>query len=1163
MGNTPTWTLGLDLGSNSLGYAAVKYDSSDIPTEILYAGSIIHDGGQARKASYKAKAGTARRTRNRYKQLRANRHEMDALLKRHTLPHGSDVIDKAVDALGVKDIFDVRALAASKKITNKQHRALAAAAVVRHLQTRRGYRNSWLSESYVLTESKDGYSDQYRQLHDECSAVTGRALGKDLTPAQLLVAARAVSREYSTKVLPLSAQKAVRKEQRSVDEAAKNPSKPIITVEDALAAEAAKTSSPINEKDIPKLLGAIERRLLKQSLRRSDFIRELHAIADVQGLDADFIREAASLIIFNVHPSKGVDERVKLDDLPLVGARTPRAPKATLVFQQYRITAQVANLRHVDGSRLSHDEQDAARTLLLGWDDTETLPTWTDVAEAVGAKRFAKDADLGKPNVNTTALRVLGKGGVLKRFWTAPTTTDAHRSVLVGILIGDASVMDRATAAGSHVQAWMDTLSDKDIADFETLKFEAGRASHSEPTMLMLTAFMQDAANSINDLHTARGAVFGVTDTWRPTPSPLGTPVGNPTVDANLKLIRRVFDMLVARIGSKPSRVVLESARDIVNSASSRQKIHKSNSDRKRDKDASLKEALEKYDAKDVFGSEVTGVGRSNTMRLILLHEQHGQCLYCGTGLKASTMEVDHIVPVSRGGTNTRKNLAATCRPCNGSKGDTPFAQWATEETFKDTVERIKKMSVPTAKSAVARRKWINAYTAQLKATECERPMESLSWAAIEARDQLEGVLGEDSRVLLVSGRITSDVRHIGGIDTEKKPILLRYPGHDVKGKSRLDRRHHAIDAAVLTAIRQSTITVVSERNLLREQARLATTGKELPNVTWDEDGVTVTGRWDTYTGGAKDRFAFAQTRNALDALRGLLSEAVAQDRVPVTRVTRWTPRTGGIHEEKVRPLDKRRLGDALPAKLIDRASSPALWTALTRLPDYNEKTGLPADSSRKIQVKGTHLEAGDTIGFFPGNGGAVEVRGGYAAATGIHHVRVLSMPSGTNKDGTTKYAVYVMPVLTLDAVRLHQQRKDVFTTPLVSSSMSVRGANPSARKAFENTTSWGITVPGDEIVLTPEQCEEMKFSFTKEFLAKFPRLGEYRFVVNWFGDGRLVVSPAYLSSEGAPEEAKKTLFNPDARFSATSVCGLYVSRRNILGEENSHVSASLRSGIL
>ena len=56
---------------------------------------------------------------------------------------------------------------------------------------------------------------------------------------------------------------------------------------------------------------------------------------------------------------------------------------------------------------------------------------------------------------------------------------------------------------------------------------------------------------------------------------------------------------------------------------------------------------------------------------------QDGQCPFCDTDIRES-FELDHIVPLSRGGEGTLTNLQVTCRPCNRAKSNkdpTRFAQ--------------------------------------------------------------------------------------------------------------------------------------------------------------------------------------------------------------------------------------------------------------------------------------------------------------------------------------------------------------------------------------------------------------------------------------------------------------------------------------------------------
>ncbi|MEN9791425.1 MAG: hypothetical protein RLZZ63_1083 [Gemmatimonadota bacterium] len=45
------------------------------------------------------------------------------------------------------------------------------------------------------------------------------------------------------------------------------------------------------------------------------------------------------------------------------------------------------------------------------------------------------------------------------------------------------------------------------------------------------------------------------------------------------------------------------------------------------------------------------------------------RCVYCGTGLGLEHATLDHVIPLSRGGTHHPGNLVAACQPCNQLKG--------------------------------------------------------------------------------------------------------------------------------------------------------------------------------------------------------------------------------------------------------------------------------------------------------------------------------------------------------------------------------------------------------------------------------------------------------------------------------------------------------------
>jgi 5-methylcytosine-specific restriction endonuclease McrA len=70
------------------------------------------------------------------------------------------------------------------------------------------------------------------------------------------------------------------------------------------------------------------------------------------------------------------------------------------------------------------------------------------------------------------------------------------------------------------------------------------------------------------------------------------------------------------------------------------------------------------------------------------------RCLYCGTKKKdGSELELEHVLPRSRGGRNTWDNLVSSCRDCNRNKGDrTP------EEAGMKLIHRPLPASVFTAR---------------------------------------------------------------------------------------------------------------------------------------------------------------------------------------------------------------------------------------------------------------------------------------------------------------------------------------------------------------------------------------------------------------------------------------------------------------------------------
>lgn len=57
-----------------------------------------------------------------------------------------------------------------------------------------------------------------------------------------------------------------------------------------------------------------------------------------------------------------------------------------------------------------------------------------------------------------------------------------------------------------------------------------------------------------------------------------------------------------------------------------------------------------------------------------VLERDGWRCVYCGVA--GVPLELDHVIPKSRGGEHSLENLVAACKPCNSSKGAKTVEEW-------------------------------------------------------------------------------------------------------------------------------------------------------------------------------------------------------------------------------------------------------------------------------------------------------------------------------------------------------------------------------------------------------------------------------------------------------------------------------------------------------
>ena len=87
-----------------------------------------------------------------------------------------------------------------------------------------------------------------------------------------------------------------------------------------------------------------------------------------------------------------------------------------------------------------------------------------------------------------------------------------------------------------------------------------------------------------------------------------------------------------------------------------------------------------RFDMQQMVNPEISGVEYQQgtlagyELREYLLEKWQRRCAYCGA--ENIPLEIEHVVPRSKGGSNRASNLTLACRPCNEAKGNLPIQEF-------------------------------------------------------------------------------------------------------------------------------------------------------------------------------------------------------------------------------------------------------------------------------------------------------------------------------------------------------------------------------------------------------------------------------------------------------------------------------------------------------
>lgn len=1151
------YRIGIDVGLYSVGLSAIEIDDSSdnpydaLPIRLLSTMSYLHDAGvdpqHAKQAdSRKASSGVARRTRRLRRREHNRLKELDRWLEQHNYPLAQAKLI-AEGKLGLEKTelsypaWNARIHAVENHIENDYERLLTVTVAVRHIARHRGWRNPYSNIASVQEASAIGspfyeeffkkvqlwlYTNQKHQLispdvkivHDD--------------KEQLIVE---VSQDFLRgKTRPTVAQLI----------------KPFLDPQNGPRFRSVYKDENMQKSNLVQI----------GKLHQSDYCYELLRIFNMQNIPENEQTELLEIIFAQINP-RDVGAAAKLvgtDDLPGQG-NLPRASRASLAFQRFRILDTITNLRIKTEEKtlrtLTSEEIQSLFDFLTTEATEET--TWHDIAEHLHVSKnnlagIGGETENGEP-ISTKHPPVLDSDLTIKKaiknakkelqkldsWWKNASLLEKDFFIesLDNAGMAQRKLSNAEQQALYSVNAFLQSLTDDALLKIENISLAAGRSAYSIDSLNRLSSRM---LNEGIDLFTARKLEFGVDDTWKPSSNALGTPTGNPAVDRTISIVSRWIKACHKRWGA-PETINLEHVRDGFKTPKTMRKEQTEINKRAQANDEIRKQiikALNEQDGSGIRGTEA--IRRADIRRWQAVQRQSCKCIYCGKEISYATAQMDHIVPRKGvgGASNDLPNLVAACASCNQSKNNTLFYTW--KQTDKERKEVLNRVDGWLQDGYFSSQKQFKNYLKDVKARLMQkeedppidtRSIESVAWMARELRSQIEGFFDYQgvttwstqsnsdyslSRVNVYRGSLTAEARMASGLEN-KLPWIGGY-----QKKTRIDRRHHAVDASVITMMRPGVAKVLAERESLRRE--------QIENNLTLEDQFKKYGKrfWKAFEG-AEEQELYSFWKNAqMQKLTELLSNAMTQDKIVISTPKRLRIQDGRAHNDTIRPLIKRKVGDALTPTNIDKAATPALWLALTNHPDFDPIDGLPEDSNRKIRIHDQWLDSFSTIGFMANSeedfnktkdAVCISVRNGFAEiGNTIHHARFFRIPKINKKGVQTGWKYAYMRVFKTDLLK--HQHEDLFSVDIPACSISRRSATPALRKALDEgiAEQIGWVVVGDEIEIDPKTSlfSQDGSNAINCFMKAFPETKRFK-VAGFPTNEQIQLEPLLMSSESLP----------------------------------------------
>ncbi len=319
--------------------------------------------------------------------------------------------------------------------------------------------------------------------------------------------------------------------------------------------------------------------------------------------------------------------------------------------------------------------------------------------------------------------------------------------------------------------------------------------------------------------------------------------ISNPTVHVALNQTRTVVNALIKQYG-KPAQIAIELSRDLKASREAKDAIKRKQNENKKRNEILNKNITDGY--------KIEYPNRIDRLKFRLWEElgtdtMSRRCLYCGKIISGSELfskniEIEHILPYSRTLLDAESNLTVAHSSCNAFKKErSPFEAFGNNPTgynWNEILSRANQLKNPAKRSCFA----VDAMeTFEKESSFIARQLTDNAYLSKTARKYLQAICDD---IWSVNGGMTKLLRDKWEIDSVlKRKIgteeIVHFGLKDEQigeyKKNRYDHRHHALDASVIALIDRSMVQQISTLNARSQKNRIEVPQMAVPRLELEE----------------------------------------------------------------------------------------------------------------------------------------------------------------------------------------------------------------------------------------------------------------------------------------------------------------------------------------